>query len=46
MEQTILRIFTDARLLKATMTRAQVRSAFPLLENARDVLSEVLERGR
>lgn len=46
MEQTILRIRADAIRLKETMTAAHVRSAFLILERARDDLSEVLERGR
>lgn len=46
MEMTVLRIRADALALKQTMTAAHVRSAFLILEKARDDLSEVLERGK
>ena len=44
MEQRILRIRNDALILKNEMTKAQARSAFLILEKARDDLSAVLER--
>jgi hypothetical protein len=45
MEQRVLRICNDARILAKTMTGAQVQSMALILEQARDDLSRVLERG-
>lgn len=44
MEQRVLRIRNDALILKNEISRAQARSAFLILERARDDLSAVLER--
>lgn len=44
MEQRVLRIRHDALALRETMTKAQARSAYPILEKARDDLSAVLDR--
>jgi hypothetical protein len=45
MEQRVLRICNDARILARTMTGAQVEPVALILEQARDDLSRVLERG-
>jgi hypothetical protein len=45
-EQTILRLQRDAKILKRVITAAEVRSSFLIIENARDLLSEVLDRGK
>lgn len=44
MEQTVLRLRADALILRNTMTPAQARSAFLIVEKARDDLSAVLDR--
>ncbi|MGX1171259.1 hypothetical protein AB7M16_007525 [Bradyrhizobium sp. USDA 372] len=44
MEQRVLRLQQDARLLKDTMTKNQARSVFLILQDARDNLSRVLDR--
>ena len=44
MEQRVLRLRHDALLLKNEMTKAQARSAYLILEAARDDLSVVLDR--
>ena len=44
MEQRILRIRHDAMLLREEMTKGQARSAFLILERARDDLSAVIDR--
>lgn len=44
MEQRILRIRADARVLRNTMTKGQARAAFLILEAARDDLSQVVDR--
>lgn len=44
LEQAVLRIRHDALLLAETMTPAQVRASFLILERARDDLSKVLDR--
>jgi hypothetical protein len=44
MEQRILRIRHDALMLREEMTKGQARSAFLILEKARDDLSAVLDR--
>ena len=44
MQQAILRIRHDAKELRETMTKAQARSAFLILEKARDDLSAVVDR--
>jgi hypothetical protein len=45
-EQTVLRIHSDAKLLRANMTPSQVRQASVIIEHARDILSGVLDRAR
>lgn len=44
LEQTILRVRADALILRNELTGAQARSAFLILEKARDDLSAVLDR--
>ena len=44
--QAVLRIRADAKTLKNTLTAAEVRAVFLILEEARDHLSDVLERGK
>lgn len=44
MTQRVLRIRADARALRDSMTKGQARSAFLILEAARDDLSQVVDR--
>jgi hypothetical protein len=44
MEQRVLRMRHDALRLREDMTKAQARSAYLILEKARDDLSAVLDR--
>jgi hypothetical protein len=44
MQQRVLRLRADARALCETMSGAQARAVFLILEAARDDLSKVLER--
>ncbi|MBR0741195.1 hypothetical protein JQ581_30110 [Bradyrhizobium liaoningense] len=44
MEQRILRMRSDALILRNEMTPAQARAAFRILEKTRDDLSAVLDR--
>ncbi|QOG21354.1 hypothetical protein [Bradyrhizobium sp. SEMIA] len=44
MEQRVLRLQADARVLKDEMTKSQARSVFLILQDARDNLSRVLDR--
>lgn len=44
MEQRVLRLRSDAMMLAAMMTNAQARTAYPILERARDDLSSILDR--
>jgi hypothetical protein len=43
-EKRVLRLVTDARKLKHTLSLAQIRNAKTFIEEARDVLSDVLDR--
>ncbi|QIO34354.1 hypothetical protein [Bradyrhizobium sp. 1(2017)] len=44
MEQRVLRMQSDALILKNEMTKAQARAVFLILQDARDNLSRVLDR--
>ncbi|MGC0395244.1 MULTISPECIES: hypothetical protein [Bradyrhizobium] len=44
MEQRVLRMQSDALILKNEMTKAQARAVFLILQDARDNLSSVLDR--
>lgn len=44
MEQRVLRMQSDALILKNEMTKGQARAAFLILQDARDNLSSVLDR--
>ncbi|MBR0802868.1 hypothetical protein M2232_002332 [Bradyrhizobium japonicum] len=44
MEQRVLRMQSDALILKNEMTRAQARAVFLILQDARDNLSRVIDR--
>ncbi|WP_271612843.1 hypothetical protein [Bradyrhizobium sp. CCBAU 21362] len=44
MEQRVLRMQTDALILKNEMTKGQARAVFLILQDARDNLSRVLDR--
>lgn len=44
MQHRVLRIYHDAMALRSRMTKAQARSAFLILEKARDDLSVVIDR--
>ncbi|UGX98759.1 hypothetical protein G6321_00028045 [Bradyrhizobium barranii subsp. barranii] len=43
-EQRVLRMQSDALILKNEMTKAQARAVFLILQDARDNLSSVLDR--
>ncbi|MEY9397979.1 hypothetical protein ABIF66_008801 [Bradyrhizobium japonicum] len=44
MEQRVLRMQSDAMILKNEMTKAQARAVFLILQDARDNLSRVIDR--
>ncbi|GAB9179433.1 hypothetical protein [Bradyrhizobium diazoefficiens] len=44
MEQRVLRMQSDALILKNEMTKGQARAVFLILQDARDNLSRVLDR--
>ncbi|MBR0747352.1 hypothetical protein JQ582_25790 [Bradyrhizobium japonicum] len=44
MEQRVLRMQSDALILKNEMTKAQARAVFLILQDARDNLSRVIDR--
>ncbi|MHC2284999.1 hypothetical protein [Bradyrhizobium barranii] len=44
MEQRVLRMQSDALILKNEMTKAQARAMFLILQDARDNLSRVIDR--
>jgi hypothetical protein len=44
MEQRVLRLQSDALILKNEMSKAQARAVFLILQNTRDNLSKVLDR--
>lgn len=44
MEQRVLRMQSDALILKNEMTKGQARAVFLILQDARDNLSSVLDR--
>ncbi|MBR0948517.1 hypothetical protein ABIF68_006988 [Bradyrhizobium japonicum] len=43
-EQRVLRMQSDALILKNEMTKAQARAVFLILQDARDNLSRVIDR--
>jgi hypothetical protein len=43
-QRRLTRLMSDIRVLQASLTRAQSRTAYDYLETARDVLSRLLDK--
>jgi hypothetical protein len=43
-ERQLLRLYNDTQSLRAKLTRGEARSAYEIIERARDNLSAVLDR--